>query len=290
MDRLKGKVAVITGACAGIGRGTVELFVAEGAKVLAADIQDDKGRDLEARFPGQVKFQHCDVMQPADLEAAMQAAVDAFGGLDVLFNNAGAGGSPQTLKEMTPQAWDFSCDLLLRSVAMGIHYAIPHMIARGGGSIVNTASIAGKQAGMGPIAYSVAKAGVIHLTTCAAAELARDGIRVNAICPGFILTDIFTPAAFTPPAFARFIKNQMRQTAPESQPIAKPGLPEDIARACLYFASDDAAFVTGEALLVDGGLHVGPRHSWDRAEQAERLRQREERRVAWERSRQETST
>jgi NAD(P)-dependent dehydrogenase (short-subunit alcohol dehydrogenase family) len=282
VDRLKGKVAVITGGCSGIGRGTVELFAAEGARVVAADIQDDKGRSLEDAHPGQVKYVRCDVMDPPQIGAALQAAVDAFGALDILFNNAGAGGSPQSIKEMTPEAWDFSHDLLLRSVAMGIHYAVPHMIARGGGSIINTASIAGKQAGMGPIAYSSAKAAVIHLTTCAAAELARDRIRVNAICPGLILTDIFTPSQFTTPDFAEYIKAQMRQTAPEAQPIEKPGLPIDIAKACLFFASDDSEFVTGEALLVDGGLHVGPRHSWDRNEQAQRLAQREARRASWE--------
>jgi NAD(P)-dependent dehydrogenase (short-subunit alcohol dehydrogenase family) len=281
VDRLKDRIAVITGACSGIGLGTVELFVAEGARVLAADIQDDKGAALEARFPGQVKYQRCDVLQEADIAAAMQAAVDAFGGLDILFNNAGAGGSPQPIAEMTGELWDYSHDLLLRSVALGIRYAIPHMKARGRGSIVNTASIAGTWAGAGPIAYSVAKAGVIHLTTCAAAELARDGIRVNCICPGLILTDIFTPAAYTPPGMDRIIKDTMRQRAPGAQPIAKAGEPDDIARACLYFASDDAAFVTGVHIHVDGGMHVGPPSAWDPELRAERQRQIEERRAAW---------
>ena len=282
MDRLKGKVAVITGACSGIGLGTVELFVAEGAKVIAADIQDEKGADLAARFDGQVVYQHCDVMSEADIEATMAAAVTAFGRLDILFNNAGAGGSPQTLAEMTGAAWDFSQDLLLRSVALGIRYAIPHMKAVGGGSIINTASIAGTQAGAGPIAYSVAKAAVIHLTLCAAAELGRDGIRVNAICPGLILTEIFTPADRTPEGLAKMIKDSMRQNAHNAQPISKPGLPEDIAKACLFFASDDSEFVTGTHLLVDGGMHVGPRTAWDPEARAERQRMVDARRAAWE--------
>ncbi len=282
MDRLKGRVAVITGACSGIGLGTVELFVAEGARVLAADIQDDKGAALAARFDGQVVYRHCDVLQEADIEGAMQAAVDAFGRLDILFNNAGAGGSPETIAEMTGAAWDFSQDLLLRSVALGIRYAIPHMKAVGGGSIVNTASIAGTQAGAGPIAYSVAKAAVMHLTRCAAAELGRDGIRVNAICPGLILTEIFTPAERVPEGLARMIKDSMRQNAHNAQPIAKPGLPEDIARACLFFASDDSAFVTGTSLLVDGGMHTGARHAWDPEARAERQKSADERRMAWE--------
>ena len=282
MDRLRGRVAVVTGACSGIGLGTVELFVAEGARVLAADIQDDKGAALVARFPGQVVYQPCNVMEEADIAAAMQAAVDAFGRLDILFNNAGAGGSPQTLAEMTGEAWDFSQDLLLRSVALGIRYAIPHMKAVGGGSIINTASIAGTQAGAGPVAYSVAKAAVIHLTRCAAAELGRDGIRVNAICPGLILTEIFTPAERMPEGLARMVKDSMRQNAPNAQPIAKPGLPEDIAKACLFFASSDSEFVTGTHLLVDGGMHTGPRHAWDPEARAERARIAEARRAAWE--------
>ena len=281
MDRLKGRIAVITGACSGIGLGTVELFVAQGARVIAADIQDAKGAALEARFDGAVKYQHCDVMEASDIAAAMQAATDTFGGLDILFNNAGAGGSPNTLKDMTPEAWDYSHDLLLRSVAMGMHYAIPHMTQRGGGSIINTASIAGTQAGYGPIAYSSAKAAVIHLTRCAAAELARDRIRVNAICPGLILTNIFTPAAIVPEGLAEQIKASMRQNAPNSQPIEKPGLPEDIGKACLFFASDDSAFVTGTHLLVDGGMHVGPRTAWDPEARAERTRMAEERRANW---------
>ncbi len=288
MDRLKGRVAVVTGACSGIGLGTVELFVSEGARVIAADIQDDKGAALAARYDGQVVFQHCDVMSETDIAATMQAAVDAFGRLDILFNNAGAGGSPQTIAEMTGEAWDFSQNLLLRSVALGIRYAIPHMKSVGGGSIINTASIAGTQAGAGPIAYSVAKAAVIHLTTCAAAELGRDGIRVNAICPGLILTEIFTPAANVPEGLAKIIKDSMRQNAHNAQPIAKPGLPVDIAKACLFFASDDSEFVTGTHLLVDGGMHVGPRTAWDPEARAERTRMMEERRAAWERSQAET--
>lgn len=282
MDRLKGRVAVITGACSGIGLGAVELFVAEGARVVAADIQKDKGAALAGRFPGQVVYQPCDVMSEADIATAMQAAVDAFGRLDILFNNAGAGGSPQTLAEMTGDAWDFSQDLLLRSVALGIRYAIPHMKAVGGGSIINTASIAGTQAGAGPIAYSVAKAAVIHLTRCAAAELGRDGIRVNAICPGLILTEIFTPAERMPEGLARMVKDSMRQNAPNAQPIAKPGLPEDVAKACLFFASSNSEFVTGTHLLVDGGMHTGPRHAWDPEARAERARVTEQRRAAWE--------
>jgi NAD(P)-dependent dehydrogenase (short-subunit alcohol dehydrogenase family) len=277
VDRLKDKIAVITGAAAGIGRGTVELFVSEGAKVLAADVQDDKGQELERRFNGQVKFFHCDVINEENIKATMQAAVDTFGGLDILFNNAGAGGSPNTIEDMTGEAWDRSMNLLLRSVALGTRYAIPHMKARGGGSIINTASVAALQAGAGPVAYSVAKAGVIHLTTVSAAQLGRSKIRVNAICPGLILTDIFTSGARAmgaPDTMLDMIRDNMTKSAPDAQPIPKGGLPADIAKACLYFASDDSEFVTGTHIVVDGGMTTGPRHAWDPEEQARRMQQR----------------
>ncbi|HPA38608.1 MAG TPA: SDR family NAD(P)-dependent oxidoreductase [Phenylobacterium sp.] len=282
MGRLSGKVAVITGGVSGIGRATVERFEAEGAKVVVGDIDDAAGAALANSYPGTVAFQHCDVMVEAQIEALMAFAVERFGALDILFNNAGAGGSYNTLAEMTGEAWDYSQNLLLRSVALGMRYALPHMKARGGGAIVNTASIAGTQAGAGPIAYSVAKAGVIHLTRVAAAEVARDGIRVNAICPGLILTNIFTPASMTTPDMASAIKAGMAQTAPDSQPIAKPGLPEDIANAALFFASEESAFVTGVHMLVDGGMFVGPRHSWDPEMRAERQKMAEARRAAFE--------
>jgi NAD(P)-dependent dehydrogenase (short-subunit alcohol dehydrogenase family) len=279
MDRLKDKVAVITGACSGIGLGTVELFAAEGAKVLAADIQDS--RELERRFNGQVKFHHCDVTKEDDIKSTMQAAKDQFGGLDILFNNAGAGGSSNTIEDMTGEAWDRSMNLLLRSVALGIRYAIPFMKERGGGSIINTASVAALQAGMGPVAYSVAKAGVIHLTTVSAAQLGRSKIRVNAICPGLILTNIFASGAREMGAsdeMVRLMNAGMREQAPNAQPIPKGGAPADIARACLYFASDDSEFVTGTHIVVDGGMTAGPRHAWDPEEQQRRMAQR----AAWQ--------
>lgn len=263
LGRLENKVAVITGGCSGIGLASVELFVNEGATVLVADVQDDLGAALTARFQGRVRYQHCDVTSEPDIEATMQAAVDHFGGLDLLFNNAGAGGSDLMLDAMTGDAWDRTQSLLLRSVALGMRYAIPHMRARGGGAIVNTASIAGLQAGFARIAYSVAKAGVIHLTKTAAAELARDNIRVNAICPGYILTSIFTAGTgITGPA-ADTANVALRQIAPHAQPVHIAGAPEHIARACLYLASSDSEFVTGTHLVVDGGMTIGPRNAWD---------------------------
>lgn len=282
MQRLSGKIAVVTGGCSGIGLGSVERLIAEGAKVLVGDIDEAGGAELERRFPGAAAFQRCDVTSEADIAALMDAAPARFGGLDIVFNNAGAGGARETLSEMTGEAWDRSMSLLLRSVALGMRYAVPHLKARGKGSIINTASIAGMQAGAGPIAYSVAKAGVIHLTRCAAAELGRDNIRVNAICPGLILTNIFTPSETIPPGLAEVVKRDMAQSAPNAQPLPKAGAPEDIAAAVAFFASDDAAFVTGVHMLVDGGMFTGPRQAWDPEVRAERMRMQEARRAAWE--------
>ncbi len=277
MERLKDKVAVVTGAASGIGLGTVELFVAEGAKVIAADVQDEKGVALERRFNGQVKYVHCDVTREEDIAATMAAAKAHFGALDILFNNAGAGGAPNTIEDMTGEAWDRTMGLLLRSVALGMRYAIPFMKERGGGSIINTASVAALQAGMGPIAYSTAKAGVVHLTTVAAAQLGRAKIRVNAICPGFIRTDIFGAgmrAAGMNDEMVKMVTKGMFDAQSDAQPIPKAGLPEDIANMCLFFASDESRFVTGTHIQVDGGITVGPRHSWDPEEQQRRMAMR----------------
>lgn len=263
MARLDGKIAVITGGCSGIGLATVERFVAEGASVLLADIQDDAGRAIAARIGDRVRFRHCDVTRETDIAAVMDDAAEAFGGLDIVFNNAGAAGARLGIEDMTGEAWDETQALLLRSVALGIRYALPHLKARGGGAIVNTASIAGLQAGWSPIAYAVAKAGVIQLTKVAAAEVARYRVRVNAICPGYILTNIFHSGLDVAPDAVARIDAAMGRIAPQTQPVPVPGAPRHIADACVYLASDEAAFVTGTHLVVDGGITIGPRHAWD---------------------------
>ncbi len=262
MARLDNKVAVITGGCSGIGLATAELFVAEGARVLIADIQDERGHALAVRLGDAARYQHCDVTDEAQIAAAMQAAMTQFGALDVVFNNAGAGGARETIEEMTGELWDRTHALLLRSVALGMRYAVPHMKARGG-AIVNTSSVSALEAGAAPIAYSAAKAAVLHLSKLAAAELSRYGIRVNAICPGFILTDIFTSSLGMAGNAAAQANAGLRAISPHAQPLAIPGSPEHVAQACLYLASDAAAFVTGTHLVVDGGLTIGPRSAWD---------------------------
>ena len=261
--QLEGKVALITGGCSGIGLGAVELFVAEGANLVVADLQDDKGAVLEQRFPGRLRYAHCDVTEEADIAKATAAASEAFGGLDILFNNAGSGGAGAGIPEMTVEAWDGTMNLLLRSVMLGMKHAVPLMKARGGGSIVNTASIAGLEAGWGPVAYSTAKGAVIHLTRVAAAQHGPEKIRINAICPGLIATSIFGASIGLPRRVADQMAARVAETAAKFQPIAKAGLPEDIARACLYLASDASAFVTGTHLVVDGGVTTGDRHAWD---------------------------
>lgn len=261
--RLDGKVAVITGGVSGIGLGTVELFVAEGAKVVAADIQDEKGAMLEQRFRGAVRYARCDVTQETQIAAAMQLAASEFGGLDVLFNNAGISDGMRVIAELDADTWSWIYDVLVRGPALGMKHAVPLMAARGGGAIVNTASIAGLQAGWGPIAYSSAKAAVIHMSRVAAAQLAQQKIRVNAICPGLIATSIFGASIGLPRAQADQMAAQVAANAAKVQPVPKAGLPDDIAQAALYLASDASAFVTGTHLVVDGGITVGGRHSWD---------------------------
>ena len=261
--RLDGKVAVITGGVSGIGLGTVELFAAEGARVVAADIQDEKGRMLEQRFGGAVRYAHCDVTVEAEIAAAVGLAASEFGGLDILFNNAGISDSMRTVAEIEAERWSWIFDVLVRGPALGIKHAAPLMLARGGGSIINTASIAGLQAGWGPMAYSSAKAAVIQLSRAAAAQLSPGRIRVNAICPGLIATSIFGASMGLPREVADQMAARIAETGGVAQPIPRAGIPEDVAQAALYLASDAASFVTGTHLVVDGGITVGSRHAWD---------------------------
>ncbi|MDM0014444.1 SDR family NAD(P)-dependent oxidoreductase [Variovorax sp. J22P168] len=261
--RFEGKTVVVTGAASGIGRASALRFAAEGAQVVAADIDAVGGEALAAQSGGRIVFQRTDVCEVDQIRALMDFAAERSGGIDVLFNNAGAGGARARIDEIDAEAWDRTMNLLLRSVAMGIRHAVPHMIARGGGAIVNTASVAALSTGMAPTAYSVAKAGVLQLSKTAAADLARHRIRVNAVCPGLIRTGIFSASFDVPQALKASVDEMVAAMAAKAQPVARAGTAEDIAGAVSYLASDDAAFVTGTHLLVDGGMLVGPRHSWD---------------------------
>jgi len=263
MKRLHNKVAVITGACSGIGLATTELFLAEGAQVVAADVQDEVGQRLQKQYPGQLHFAHCDVTQLDELRAAIDSAITHFGGLDILFSNAGRIGTMAGVQAFNPQAWDDTQNLLLRSVAAGASYAVPHMVRRGAGAIVNTSSISALQAGYAPLAYSVAKAGVLHYTRVAAAELSALNIRINAVVPGFIATRIFGGLFGMDAQASQDLAERVRDHSRTANPIGRSGDPKDIAEAVLYLASDAARFVTGTHITVDGGITMGPRHSWD---------------------------
>ena len=250
--RLENKVAVITGGASGMGQAAVMRFLEEGASVVVADFNAETGAETiaaaeAAGYAGRVCFQRTDVAQEADIEAMLERAVTDFGGLDIVFNNAGVGGAIGPLTETTVDAWDYTFDVLAKGVFLGMKHAARIMKAQGrGGSIINTASIAGLSGDGGPMVYSAAKSAVISLSKSGAVELAPDKIRVNAICPGFIATPLAAGSverlAATEKSFAR------------GQPWPEAGRGEHIAGAALFLASDDSTFVTGEFLVVDGGL------------------------------------
>ena len=186
----RGKVAAITGGASGIGAGTVRRFVEEGAKVLIADLDQDKGAALAAELGAAAAFLRTDVSKEEDIAAMVAETTDRFGRIDVLFNNAGFGGALGPIESTTVADYDLTMDVLLKSVFLGIKHVAPLMKAQGSGSIISTASVAGIRAGYAPHLYSVAKCAVIHLTKTVALELGEHGIRVNAICPGFIATPL----------------------------------------------------------------------------------------------------
>jgi NAD(P)-dependent dehydrogenase (short-subunit alcohol dehydrogenase family) len=248
--RLQGRVAVVTGGGNGIGRATVLRFLAEGARVVAVDLNAETGAETVelARREGhgdRVRFARADVADEAQLRAALEGAHAAWGRLDCVFNNAGVAGAIGPITHIAVEDWDFTMAVLLRGVFLGMKHGARLMKDGGrGGAILSTASVAGLSGGDGPQAYSAAKAGVINLTRAVAIELAPDRIRVNCICPGGINT----------PLLHRGSPDSMGQLLDGAQPWPEHGRPADIAAAAAYLASDDARFVTGAALVVDGGL------------------------------------
>ncbi|MEL6830457.1 MAG: SDR family oxidoreductase [Pseudomonadota bacterium] len=264
MADLSGKVAVITGAASGIGLSGVEVFVEAGAKVIAGDIQDDKGEALVTRFgEDTVRYYKCDVTNTDDIHALLSKAETDFGGLDVLWNNAGSGGTPTGVEDLDLDGYQMTMDLLLKSVFAGTHFAVPMMQKRGGGSVINTSSISAICAGYAPVVYSVAKKGVAHFSKLAAAELSKHKIRVNAILPGFIATSIFGASLGLPREQADQMAEMLSQTGGSIQPVGRVGQGRDIAEMAAFLASDASGFITGGEFVVDGGITVGPRHSWD---------------------------
>ena len=253
MDRLAGKTAIITGGASGIGEATVRLFVEEGARVLIADTQTDKGQELADELGDAAFFCQVDVTREEDVRAVVEEAVKRWDRLDCIYNNAGFGGALGSILTTTVEEFDITFDVLLKGVFLGIKHAAPVMRERGGGSIISTASVAGLKTGESPHLYSVAKAAVIHLTKSVALELGAHGIRVNCICPGIIATPL---AAGRPDASDESLQRLAKGLA-KSQAMGRVGQPEDIARAALWLASDDSEWVTGHAQVVDGGAFAG---------------------------------
>src|SRR3954469_5679197 len=250
-SQLGGRVALITGGASGMGLATANRFLAEGASVVVADMHEANGQafldDAGGRgFRDQVRFGRTDVSQEGDIEAAVAEATSSFGRLDVVFNNAGVGGAFGPVTEIEVDDWDYTFAVLCRGVFLGIKHGARAMQTVGeGGSIINTASVAGLSGGAGPLVYSAAKAAVVNLTRAAAIELAASGIRVNAICPGAILT---------PLAIGKGDPERVATQMDSLQPWPEHGTGDDIAGVASFLASDDARFVTGEAIVVDGGL------------------------------------
>jgi len=253
MGRLDGKVAIITGSASGIGRGTAMRFAGEGAAVVIADLNVEGGETSVRECKengGRAIFQKADVSSEAEIKALVARAVKEFGRLDIVYNNAGIGGAVGPLEQISLEDWDRSIAVLLRSVFLGIKHSVPELRKAGGGSIISTASVAGIRGFAGLHPYCAAKAGVVNLTRSAALEFAKDKIRVNCICPGGINTPILHR---NQPG----VKEAMEDWMAKGQPLQRAGHPEDIAGMALYLASDDAQWVTGQAMIVDGGLTVG---------------------------------
>src|SRR5437667_51677 len=265
MTRLKGKVALITGGASGIGEATVRLFVEEGAAVMLADLDDERGRRLAGELGSRAGYVHTDVSREADVKAAVDETCKRFGQLDCIFNNAGYAGVGGKIEDVSAEGFDETIGVLLRGVFLGMKHAAPVMKRQGTGSIISTASVAGLRTGLGPHVYSAAKAAVIHLTRSVAMELGESGVRVNCICPGGIATPIFGKAFGLSPDRADATIPLMKGILETLQPIRRPGLPEDIAHAALWLASDESSFVNGEALVVDGGFTGG--RLWSETEQ-----------------------
>jgi len=256
MDRLTGKVAVITGATSGIGAATARLFAREGAQVVLSGRAADVGSAMAAELGERAMFQRADVTREDDIAALLDAAVDRFGRVDCLFSNAGAptaGG----IDTITEAELDCGMKLLVGSVLFGIKHGARVMRPRGGGSIINNSSVAAHRRGQGSLLYSAAKAAVSHITRLAGVELGPQGIRVNAISPGAIATPIFWGGS----AAARDLDDEdnlrkqakLERSLARATPLPRSGTSDDIAHAALFLASDDGSFINAHDLVVDGG-------------------------------------
>jgi len=258
MGRLDGKRAVITGAASGIGAATATLFVREGACVVLADVDEPRGKRLAEELGERTRFVATDVARDGDTDRAVATSVQVFGGLDVMFNNAGIPGSGGGIEDIDVATWDHTVAVHLRGVFLGIRAAARIMRPQGHGSIINTSSVAAFNANLAGHDYSAAKAAVKHLTVTTANELGEYGVRVNAICPGATATSIFGRAAGLDSDAAQRTVEFMTVAMRDAAPIRRAGQPIDIAEAALWLASEASSYVNGQALAVDGGMLTGP--------------------------------
>jgi NAD(P)-dependent dehydrogenase (short-subunit alcohol dehydrogenase family) len=256
--QLEGKVAVITGGAAGIGLATARLFLAEGASVMIGDLQEGGAMDLIALHPGRCGWRRADVLFEDDIAGLIAEAESRFGGIDVLYNNAGYGGTIGPVDQLNLESVDRTIGVLLRGVICGYKHGVAAMKRRGGGSIISTASVAGMIGGGAPLIYSTCKAAVIHLAKSAAVELAPFNIRSNAICPGTIATQLLSRAFGVSKEEAEPFRAFLAGRAAAGKRIPLIGQPEDIAATALFLASDASAFVNGQAIAVDGSFGVNP--------------------------------
>lgn len=242
--RFQDKVVIVTGGASGIGRATVATFAAEGARTAFCDVQDEAGRALADSLGRSAFYGHCDVANASDVEAFVAATLARFGRIDVLVNNAGVSSVGET-PSLPAEEWHRVIAINLNSVFYFCREVIPRMRAQGSGAIVNIASTSGTRGDAGFSAYSATKGGLINYTRTLAIDHGKDGIRVNAVCPGPTLTPLAEGVLTTP---------EMQKIWMPVIPLRRYGRPEDIARAIAFLASEDAAFITGTTLLVDGGV------------------------------------
>nr|WP_174539065.1 SDR family NAD(P)-dependent oxidoreductase [Sphingomonas pituitosa] len=246
MSNFAGKVAVVTGAASGIGRATVRAFAAQGAAVVAADLSADVQETiagLEAALAVTM-----DAGDESDVQRLVESACDRFGGIDIFYANAGISGGTAGIFDASAELWAEVLRVNLIGPALAIKHAAPRIVARGGGAILCTASVAGLRSGAGGTPYSASKAGVINLVQTAAQQLATSGVRVNAICPGLIETGM------TQRAFDHAREQGKEEKLGQLNPLRRAGRPEEIAQVALFLASDAASYVNGQAIAVDGGL------------------------------------
>ena len=262
--RVQGKAAVITGGASGFGAATARLMAAEGASVVVADLQDGPGRQIAEEIGPAAVFVRTDVSVEDDVAAAVDTAVGRFGRLDVMFNNAGIVGAVGPIDEIPLEEYEFTMGVLLRSVFLGMKHAARVMKAQESGVILSTSSIAGVMGGLGPHVYTAAKSAILGLTRNVAAELGPWGVRVAAIVPGNHATAMTADVSVGDHTAVERAAEVFRE---RKTPLrGRAGVAEDIARAALWLASDDAGFVSGTALVVDGGLTTGSREAAERGQ------------------------